>query len=81
MADLGEGEGQEAKEPRGFWKECLNSEVQARTSGLAEAFCDNTALISRVGVEVVHTVSLLLLGGVGGGAGGSRRSTQPAKTG
>lgn len=27
VADLGEGEGQEIKEQRGFWKECLNSKV------------------------------------------------------
>lgn len=58
VADLGKSEGQEIKEQRGFWKECLNSKVQAGMNILAGVFFDNTTLISCVGVEL--TVLLLL---------------------
>lgn len=41
MADLGEGEGQEIKEQRGFGKECLKKKVKAWINILAEVFFDN----------------------------------------
>lgn len=61
MADLGEGDGQEIKEQSGFWEEYLNLKVQAGMNVLAEVFFDNTTLSCYVGVEVMHTETVLLL--------------------
>lgn len=60
-ADQAKGQGQESKEQRGFWKEWLNSTVQARISILAEVFIDNTTLASCVGIKTVSTGAVLLL--------------------